>query len=241
MRKPRIYTPQDLAIGCQMTLETQASHHLATVLRMRENSEILLFNGSDQTFDAIIRNINKRKVEVDIVGQTDQSLESPLSIHLGIAISKGDRMEMVIQKATELGITSITPLLSERTHVKLNAERQEKKHQQWQQIAIGACEQCGRNTIPFVRAVTKLERWLVDCEAEEKFVLHHRTDSQLSEIAKPNNIALLIGPEGGLSQEEIDHAIINGFKALSLGPRVLRTETAPLAAISILQHRWGDM
>ena len=92
-----------------------------------------------------------------------------------------------------------------------------------------------------LHAVTKLERWLIDCEAEKKFVLHHRTDNQLCEIAKPISIALLIGPEGGLSQEEIEHAIANGFKALALGPRVLRTETAPLAAISILQHRWGDM
>jgi len=241
MRKPRIYTSQDLTIGCQVTLETQASHHLATVLRMREKDTISLFNGSDQIFDAIIRNINKRRVEVGITKQTHQSIESPLTIHLGIAISKGDRMEMVIQKATELGITSITPLLSERTNVKLNTERQQKKQQQWQQIAIGACEQCGRNKIPTVQVLTKFESWLAGCDAEEKFILHHRTDSQLSEMVKPNSIALLIGPEGGLSQEEIDHAITNGFKALALGPRVLRTETAPLAAISILQHRWGDM
>jgi 16S rRNA (uracil1498-N3)-methyltransferase len=150
-------------------------------------------------------------------------------------------MDWVIQKATELGVTSITPINTERTNVKLSSDRLEKKQQHWQQVAISACEQCTRNTVPTVKPLLTLEGWLADCDADQKFVLHHRSNKNLDEIKAPTSIALLIGPEGGLTADEIAQAEQAGFDALTLGPRVLRTETAPLAAISVLQHRWGDM
>jgi 16S rRNA (uracil1498-N3)-methyltransferase len=147
-----------------------------------------------------------------------------------------------VQKATELGVTEITPLFTERCEVKLSGERLEKKTRHWQQVAISACEQCQRNTIPTVRAAISVEQYLAESIDGLKLVLHHRTEKRLSEMTlSNNNVALLVGPEGGLSDREIDIALHNGFSPLAVGPRVLRTETAPLAAMSIIQSLWGDM
>jgi 16S rRNA (uracil1498-N3)-methyltransferase len=168
--------------------------------------------------------------------------ESNLSIHLAIGISRGERMDLIVQKATELGVSEITPLFTERCEVKLSGERLDKKVNHWQQVAISACEQCQRNSLPSINAPVKIEQWQVNCDASLKLVLHHRTDQSLSDMPPPSGqVALLIGPEGGLSEREIEQAISLGFSPLALGPRVLRTETAPLAAISILQSLWGDM
>ena len=150
-------------------------------------------------------------------------------------------MDWVIQKATELGVTHVSPLLTERTEVKLKADRAEKKRQHWQQIAISACEQCGRNRLPVINPLTLLPKWLNDSQAELKLVLHHRAENLSAQSTPPRSIDLLIGPEGGLSPDEIHLAEQRAFRALRLGDRVLRTETAPLAALSILQARWGDM
>ena len=150
-------------------------------------------------------------------------------------------MDWVVQKATELGVTHITPLLTERTEVKLKAERAEKKLCHWQQIAVSACEQSGRNRVPHVAALTPLNNWLSATEANRKLVLHHRAIKGADPDSTPCSAALLIGPEGGLSDEEIQEAEGEGYQSLQLGPRVLRTETAPLAAITLLQSRWGDM
>ena len=150
-------------------------------------------------------------------------------------------MDMVIQKSTELGVTTITPILTERTEVKLKGERVQKKLQHWHQITISACEQSGRTTLPELHSPRPVDQWLQHSDGELRFVLHHRGVEGLNTAAAPASVDLLIGPEGGLTPEEIDAASGHGFESLTLGPRVLRTETAPLAAIAILQARWGDM
>jgi len=241
MRIPRIYTGQELRGNTRIALEPRPSAHIARALRMREGDKLTLFDGVDGEYPATIATIDKKKVVVITGAHQARELESNLHIHLGIAISRGDRMDWMVQKATELGVNVLTPLFTERTEVKLAGERAAKKIHHWQQIAISACEQCGRNRLPAIEALQDVASWLASTDAARKFVLHHRADSIGGAGDKPASIALLVGPEGGLSDQEISAAEQAGFQSLCLGPRVLRTETAPLAAIAILQAHWGDM
>lgn len=241
MRCPRIYSPQPLAAHTTLELAPEASHHLARVLRMQRGDALILFNGEGGEYPAMIAAVDKRSVTVTTEQQSNSVPESSLKLHLGIAMSKGDRMDWVVQKATELGVARITPLYSERVELKLQGERAEKKLEHWRGVAIAACEQCGRNTLPAIAAVTTLADWLDNTTADRKFVLHHRTEIALDAAAKPASVALLVGPEGGLSEAEIAAAERRQFAPLRLGPRVLRTETAPLAALTILQYIWGDL
>jgi len=242
MRCPRIYSAQVLALGAQITLDADAAHHLARVLRLPIGSPLILFNGDGNEYPAEIIALDKKNVVVVISNVLTQARESPLAIHLGIAISKGERMDWVIQKATELGVTEISPLQSERVEVRLHGEREEKKLAHWRAVAISACEQCARNRIPVINDVQPLFNWIENIQVDAKFVLNHRSVAVLdAQNAAPKSVALLIGPEGGLSELEINAAEQRGFQSLRLGPRVLRTETAPLAALSVLQFLWGDL
>ncbi len=242
MRNPRIYSPQTLSPNSTLALDADAAHHVSRVLRMQVGDELMLFNGDGGEYRAAIVSIDKKSVRVALRSCDNCERESPLAIHLGIAISKGERMDWVIQKATELGVAQITPLQTERIEVRLSNEREEKKLTHWQAIAIAACEQCARNRIPAIHSPISLAAWLDSVTADIKFVLHHRSEIALeSHAEKPKSIALLIGPEGGLSAAEVVLAEKKKFASLRLGPRVLRTETAPLAAISILQFLWGDL
>lgn len=244
MRIPRIYTQQNLTPNTTVSLEPQASHHLSKVLRMQVDQQLLLFNGNGNEYPALIQSISKKSIGVSITSCVEQekcAKESPLAIHLGISISKGDRMDWVIQKTTELGVTEITPLFAERSTVKLKAERLDKKTQHWQHIAISACEQCGRTRVPLINHAENISTWINAVEAEKKWVLHHRNNERLDPQQSLSSASLLIGPEGGLSDIEIKLAEENGFSSLSLGPRVLRTETAPLVALTLLQSIWGDI
>lgn len=240
MRISRIYLPQPLTVGQQIQLSPEAARHLVTVLRAKVGTELILFNGEGGEYRATLTEANNKKAFVSIDSFEDVNRESPLNIHLGIGLSRGDRFDLVIQKATELGVTEITPLYTERTEVKLKGDRADKKLRHWQQIAISACEQCQRNIVPTVNQPVALNDWL-NTDADQKFVLHHRSDKALRDYTNtPKTAALLIGPEGGLSEAEIATAEQNGFDHLTLGPRVLRTETAPLTAITLLQFQWGD-
>ena len=241
MAAPRIHTSQQLAPGLLLQLEPAASRHLASALRLQAGDSLVLFNGSGGEYRATIADIQRKQVSIMVAEFDSREVESALQIHLGIVISRGERMDWVVQKCTELGVASISPLFSERCEVKLKAERAEKKHRHWQQVAISACEQSGRNRVPAITAPGQLSAWTESAEAELKLVLHHRTKEHPLEATSPASVALLIGPEGGLTQEEIGMAQQRGFAAMALGPRVLRTETAPLAACAILQARWGDM
>lgn len=240
MRIPRIFTQQPLSAETTIELEPGPSQHLSRALRMQQGSQLVLFDGRGGEYPAVIATVDKKRVGVTVGKHRPIERESPLQVHLGIAVSRGERMDWVVQKTTELGIGRITPLLSERTEVKLKGERAQKKVVHWQQIATSACEQCGRNRVPEVTPLQTLQSWLPETQADLKLVLHHRADIS-HDTPTPRSLILLVGPEGGLSDPEIAAAEQQGFQSLKLGDRVLRTETAPLAALAILQARWGDM
>ncbi|WP_018415577.1 16S rRNA (uracil(1498)-N(3))-methyltransferase [Teredinibacter turnerae] len=240
MRVPRIYTPQILRPEVDVVLEETASHHLLKVLRMETGRELILFNGQGGEYRATITAATKKAATVTVSTHDPVERESPLVTELAVGISRGDRFDWVLQKATELGISRIVPLFSERSEVKLSGERLEKRLSQWQKVVIGACEQCQRNTLPELTAPQSVENYATDSLCDLRFVLHHRSAHQLSQLAAPASVALLVGPEGGLSDAEIQLAENAGFSPLALGPRVLRTETAPLVALSVVQATWGD-
>ncbi|PSU32649.1 16S rRNA (uracil(1498)-N(3))-methyltransferase [Photobacterium lutimaris] len=242
MRIPRIYHPELLPSSGTVMLSEDAANHVGRVMRMQAGQEVLLFDGSNAEFPAVITNASKKSVEVDIQARVENSVESPLDIHLGQVVSRGDKMEFTIQKSVELGVNTITPLISERCGVKLNAERFEKKLQQWQKIAISACEQCGRNTVPEIRPIMKLEEWCAEEYDGLKLNLHPRASYSINTLPEPvTKVKLLIGPEGGLSADEISMTEQYTFDEVLLGPRVLRTETTAMTAITALQVRFGDL
>ncbi|MEH6544235.1 MAG: 16S rRNA (uracil(1498)-N(3))-methyltransferase [Porticoccaceae bacterium] len=274
MRIPRIYTPEVLALDGTVALDAQSSRHLLSVLRLKPGAELILFNGFsngnggeyrgvlldhrdlEQSVSPLGQTLNKNsgkksrstKIEkvatVSIKKFIEVNRESPLSIELGIGISRGERMDWVIQKSTELGVQKIIPLFTERTEVKLDGERLDKKCTHWRQIAISACEQSGRTRLPEIAKPIALADWLP--EASPRFVLDPEAGTQLmakdvKSEAKPTGVVLLVGPEGGLSESEVQQSVAKGFVGITLGPRILRTETAPLAAITQCQTLWGDL
>lgn len=241
MRVPRIYTDQPLQEGVEIELEAAAAHHVGRVLRMQPGRELVLFNGQGGEYRAQVNALGKKWVRVVLGEFRAGDRQSPLALELAIGISRGERMDLVLQKATELGVTRIAPLFTERTEVKLGGARLTKKIDHWRQVLISACEQCQRNLLPDLQTPTALPQWLASCEAERMFVLHHRNNQGLDGGDRPSSLALLIGPEGGLSDGEIQAAVEAGCSPLCLGPRILRTETAPLAAISVVQYLWGDL
>ena len=232
MRVPRIYHPTALNHLTFCTLSEDGANHVGRVLRMQPGEHLELFDGSNHIYQA-----------VEILSQQFDDRESPLSIHLGQVISRGERMEFTIQKSVELGVNVITPLWSERCGVKLDSDRMEKKIQQWQKIAIAACEQCGRNKIPEIRPLMKLQQWCAEQDDTLKLNLHPRATHSIRTLpAIPAaGVRLLIGSEGGLSPQEIAQTEQQGFVEVLLGKRVLRTETAAMAAITALQVCFGDL
>jgi 16S rRNA (uracil1498-N3)-methyltransferase len=240
MRIPRIFTSQALTSNSTLVLAEAQSHYLSKVLRMQAGRELIIFNGEGGEYNAEISAVNKKHVEVTIKDFSAENRQSHLQLELAIGVSRGERMDWVLQKATELGVTKITPLMTERTEVKLGGERADKKMEHWQQILISACEQCQRNILPELSEPKQYSDWITQCQSELKFVLHHRDNQGLPHDKSTQSVALLIGPEGGLDDDEIAQAIAQGFSPLTLGPRVLRTETAPVAAISLVQYMWGD-
>jgi len=240
MRLPRVFTQQPLAAQEQLLLEEGPSHHLSKVLRMTPGGELELFDGRGGSYRARIEEQYKKQLRLSIGAFDPRERESPLDLELGIGISRGERMDWVVQKATELGVTRISPLFTERTEVKLRGERLSKKLARWQQLAISACEQCQRNRLPQIAAPMELSDWLAQNQSQWRLVLHHREAEGLPRQASVQSLSLLIGPEGGLSESEIASARQWQFRPLTLGPRVLRTETAHVAAISLVQYLWGD-
>lgn len=242
MRIPRIYHPTSLKGLESCLLSDDAAHHIGKVLRMQVGQEVILFDGSNHIFNAVIDNISKKQVSVNIRSSEFDDRESPLHLHLGQVMSRGDKMEFTIQKSVELGVNVITPLWSSRCGVKLDQERMAKKLQQWQKIAIAACEQCGRNIIPEIRPTMKLQDWCTEDDDALKLNLHPRATETIKTLSNSTNkIRLLIGSEGGLSAEEIEQTVEQGFTEIQLGKRVLRTETASLATITALQLQFGDL
>ncbi|MFT4058158.1 MAG: 16S rRNA (uracil(1498)-N(3))-methyltransferase [Legionella sp.] len=242
MKTIRIYQPGEYQCGQLLELSPEASQHVGVVLRMQVGERLTLFCGDNREFGATIIAVKKKQVSVMVETVTTINIESPLSIHLGQAISKGERMEWVMQKAVELGVATIRPIITTRCVVKLDKERMAKKLHQWQAIVIAACEQCGRNTVPKVHQPVYLQEYLQEAQADLKLILEPETDNNWRAYdVQKNTIALLIGPEGGFSEAEVQLALSQDFQPLSLGPRILRTETAAITALSVLQAVGGDL
>jgi len=242
MRIPRIYHAEPLVVGSEILLDEEAANHVGRVLRMSAGQRLELFDGTNLTFSAEIVQADKKNVRVAVQESREDCRESPLYLHLGQVMSRGEKMEFTIQKAVELGVNSITPLFSERCGVKLDTQRLAKKIQQWQKIAIAACEQCGRNRVPEVREAMTLEAWCAEEDNALKLNLHPRASQSINTLPQPvERVRLLIGPEGGLSADEIAMTARHDFTDILLGPRVLRTETTALTAITALQVRFGDL
>ena len=218
-----------------------AAQHIGKVLRLREGAHVILFDGNGHAFQASILQLGKTKVDVQLLDAITVNTESPLRIHLGLGISKGERMDYAIQKAVEAGVSEITPLLTEHTVVKLDAQRRASRLQHWQGVIVSACEQCGRDRLPQLHEVTTLSDWAASLRIAHKLVFDADGLASLNDVnTPPREIAVLIGPEGGLSESEICLAVQHEFKHVRLGPRVLRTETAAVAIIASLQTLWGD-
>jgi len=240
MRSHRIFSPHPLASGRSIPLERQAIRHLLKVLRLRDGDSFVLFDGSGQDYATRLQCKGNNDCWAHVAEVTRSEQPPDLRIHLGIGISRGERMDLAIQKSVELGVYSITPLFTERTVVQLKGERRASRHFHWLGIIHHACEQSGRSLLPKLEDAIALHHWLTDFRGQG-ILLDPLAPTGLRQLARPGrDITLLVGPEGGLSAEERAAATGKGLQGIRLGPRILRTETAPLAAISALQTLWGD-
>jgi 16S rRNA (uracil1498-N3)-methyltransferase len=242
MRIPRIFQPGPLSSGQTLEPDARAATHLTRVLRLRVGDALVVFNGEGGEFAARICELGRRTLRVEVGGFVNRERESPLELILLQGVSRGERMDYTVQKAVELGVSRIVPVRTERTVVNLKGDRQARRREHWQAVVHAACEQCGRNRVPTVAPVMDLSPLLGEQTVGLKLVLHHRADTVLQDIPRPAGpVTLLIGPEGGLSAAEIAKAEAAGFVALRLGPRVMRTETAVLTTLAVLQWHWGDL
>lgn len=243
MRIPRLYVDLPLSEHTTFDLPDSSFQHCCKVLRLKEDHPIIVFNGHGGQYQATLKNVQKRSAQFAVSTYSELHNESPLQITIGQSISRGERMDYAIQKAVEAGVYRIQPLFSERCEVRLNDARLDKRLQHWQQVAVSAAEQCGRGVVPEVSPPLALAEWVKKCNEMLKLTLHHHSAHPLTTFSAPKNnkIALLIGPEGGLTEAEVDLAKAQEFQAIALGPRVLRTETAPVVALTALNLLWGDV
>ena len=242
MRTPRFYTRQALSKDQLVLLEETPSHHLIRVLRSKPGSTVLLFNGDGFEYKAVYEGDENKLARVQICNAKQPQRESRLHIHIGQGISRGERMDLVMQKSVELGVQAITPLWTRRSQVQLVGKRLAKRLSHWQGIVVSACEQSGRVRLPSLYPAHGLPEWINACaESETRLVLDPEADQVLTDIAPMQQARVLIGPEGGLEGSEIEKAVAAGFSRVKLGPRVLRTETAALATLVAMQTLWGDL
>ena len=238
----RVHVEEPLAAGRGCFVSGTAANHISRVLRLREGDELTLFDGRGGEYAARIASFRKDVVQVEVQEHRPVERESALDLTLVQGVSRGERMDIVMQKATELGVRRIVPVLTERTVVKLDERQGERKVQHWRAIVIAACEQCGRNRVPDVASPLGLHETLRTLDADATRVLLSPAGTlRARDLARPSKITLLIGPEGGLSDNEQLAAVAAGFQQVQLGPRILRTETAALAALAALQHDFGDL
>lgn len=243
MRIPRIHVDYDLRPGREVPLPDQAGEHVARVLRLERGAPLILFNGDGYEFDAALASLAKHAVTAEVGEKRVVERESPLPITLAQAIARGERMDWVLQKATELGVARIVPIVTERTEVKLDAERAERRMAHWRGVIASACEQCGRNHLPELESPQAMDRWLAtlgDAPAL-RLALLPEGDVGLRQFPQMENGAILaVGPEGGFTANDVALLTQAGFHGLRLGPRILRTETAGVAALAALQALFGD-
>jgi 16S rRNA (uracil1498-N3)-methyltransferase len=246
---PRFHVSAHLSAGAEIDLPDRAARHVS-VLRLRQGDAITLFNGEGGEYSAVLTQLSKSQASARITAWRPIERESALEVTLAQCISSGDRMDTTLQKATELGVKAIVPLESERSVVRLSSDRVEKRLLHWRNVTLAACEQCGRNQPPIVANVERLHAWLMAIQLEEKLAVESPATRVLlapdathgfGSLPRSSSILLLVGPEGGLAPHERAAAYKAGFLPVRLGPRTLRTETAPLAALSALQALWGDL
>ncbi|RQJ64632.1 MULTISPECIES: 16S rRNA (uracil(1498)-N(3))-methyltransferase [Neisseria] len=237
----RFYLPENLSVGQTVALPDNIVRHL-NVLRVRPNENITLFDGKGKAHAARLSFLEKRRAEAEILHEDTTDNESPLNITLIQSISSGDRMDFTLQKSVELGVTAIQPVISERCIVRLDGERAAKRLARWQEIVISACEQSGRNTVPPVLPIIGYREALDKMPSEStKLIMSINRARKLGDIRQPSGaIAFMVGPEGGWTEQEEQQAFDAGFQAVTLGKRILRTETAALAALAAMQTLWGD-
>jgi 16S rRNA (uracil1498-N3)-methyltransferase len=241
MRQTRIYTDLPLAPGHGASLPTVVAQHLVQVLRLRPGDNFIVFNGNGRDYPAKVISANRHEVRILIGAPGEPEPSLPLSVHLGLGISKGERLDFSIQKAIELGVAEITPLFCERSVVQLSGERLTKRQAHWQGILVAACEQSGRRRLPRLHPALNLDTWAAQGHSYP-LLLDHRASHSLPSLHPPGPaLTLLVGPEGGLAPPERERAYQSGFTGVRIGPRILRTETAPLAALAIAQALWGDL
>jgi len=241
LRQTRVYVDLPLEARQRLTLPTPAVQHLLQVLRLRPGDRLILFNGNGLDYPAEIITAQRQRVDVQTEEPGELETPLPLRIHLGIGISRGDRMDYSLQKAVELGVAAVTPLFTRRGVVQLEGARLTKRQEHWQGILIAACEQSGRRRVPRLHPAQTLDTWVTQ-EHPSPLLLDHRAGLALPSLAPPGPaLALLIGPEGGLTPLERERAYQALFTGVRLGPRILRTETAPLAALAVVQALWGDL
>lgn len=238
---PRFHLPENLSVGQTVNLPDNIVRHL-NVLRIRPNENITLFDGKGKAHAAQLTVLEKRRAEAEILHEDTTDNESPLNITLIQSISSGDRMDFTLQKSVELGVTAIQPVISERCIVRLDGERAAKRLARWQEIVISACEQSGRNTVPPVLPIIGYREALDKMPSEStKLIMSINRARKLADIRHPSGaIVFMVGPEGGWTEQEEQQAFEAGFQAVTLGKRILRTETAPLAALAAMQTLWGD-
>ncbi|HTB28075.1 MAG TPA: 16S rRNA (uracil(1498)-N(3))-methyltransferase [Steroidobacteraceae bacterium] len=253
MRLNRVYVDAPLSSGSLIELPATAAQHLGKVLRARSGDEIVLFTGDGREFAAVIESIRGSRVTVSVGAGRTIDRESPLAVTLIQGIARADRMDVIVQKATELGVARIVPVMSRRSVVRLDAAQAASKAEHWRAIAVSACEQCGRNRLPAIEAPRQLTRYLGEAPpGTARLVLDPDAGNSIPAIAIGAEIEIgaaaeigtaveiAIGPEGGFDPEELDAFRVSGFRSVALGPRVLRTETAAIAGLAWLQTRYGD-
>ncbi len=241
----RMYFPGQLQVGYKCVLPPPQAHHAMRVLRLRVGESVILFNGDGAEYAAMVIEASRDRFALDVTGREAMDREAPLAVTLAQAVSSGERMDYTIQKAVELGVAAIQPLEARRSVVRLSADRAQKRLAHWQAVAIAACEQCGRNRVPRVLPLMQLDEFLAGCggrqDGERRVLLSPRSARGLRDLERPAGaIVMLAGPEGGFSPEEEGAAEQAGFLPVRLGPRVLRTETAAVAALAAMQALWGD-
>jgi len=237
---PRFFAPVQLSLGAEIDLPERVARHCA-VLRLRRGDAVVLFNGEGGEFSAELTRVSRRDARAHVISRQTSERESPLVIALAQCVSSGDRMDATLQKSTELGVSRIVPIASERSVVRLSSDRADRRVAHWREVVIAACEQCGRNHVPEVTAIIDFDGFLGQAPVDGlRLLLAPDADRDLKRLEPPRKVTLLVGPEGGLAPEERQRAETRGFVPVRFGPRVLRTETAPLAAIAAMQALWGD-
>lgn len=241
MASPRIYCDLRLGPGAQFPLPQDAANHVGRALRLRAGDALVVFDGSGGEYDATILRVDRDRVDVKTGAFREAEREAPLEVGLVQGLPEADKMDWILQKSVELGVAWIQPVVCERSVVRLSGDRAARRESHWQRVVIAACEQTGRNRVPALKPTLAFRDWAAQPAAGARWMLSPGAAEALAAQPPPAGpVELLVGPEGGLSERELDIAANIGFAALSLGPRVLRAETAPLAALAAIQSLWGD-